>query len=187
MVRAILESRKTQTRRIIKPQPDDSGLHDHSRFPMSLESIQKGWWGTDDLTGEMRRFNCRYGQIGDVLWVRESFRIIRGNVTGDEYDYPAETIYKADGAHGPFKPSIHMPKSACRIFLEITDMRVERIQDITAADCLAEGITAGDYPNDIPAMAFVDLWMTINGEGSWISNPWAWVVCFQRIDKPENF
>src|SRR6185437_700495 len=100
MVRAILEGRKTQTRRIIKPQPDDEGLHDHTRFPMSLQSNQEGWWGETEATGEMREVKCPYGQIGDVLWVREGF--VRGIIyegdcpVYDDADEPIEkTWYRA--------------------------------------------------------------------------------------------
>lgn len=73
MVQAILEGRKTVTRRIVKPQPDDDGLHDHSRFPMSLDDDINNWYGTVDETGESKEFNCPYGFAGDILYVREKF------------------------------------------------------------------------------------------------------------------
>lgn len=83
MIRAILDGRKTMTRRIIKPQPDDSGLHNHTLLPMAVGSNLQGWWGTSEA-GETKRFNCRYGELGDHLYVKETF--IKGNrMTPDGY------------------------------------------------------------------------------------------------------
>lgn len=156
MVQAILQGRKTQTRRVVK-RPE--------------VSMQK----------------CPYGQPGDVLWVRESF-------------YPATNtpfIYKADGWVGDntWKPSIHMPKDAARIWLKLTDVKVERLQDIAEADAIAEGIEIIDqegqkvyrrydgYYTVTPSayVSYWSLWASINGEESWLANPWVWVLSFEVL------
>jgi hypothetical protein len=211
MVRAILDGRKTQTRRLVKLKhlkmeevgaihPDGSG---------------KGWiaWSPGKgITAELTQsvypgnegFACPYGQVGDVLWVREAFYSV-----APEYDYalstekpiyPGETWYKADDpAKGPWKPGIHMPKSACRIFLEITDRRIERVQDISEEDAVCEGVwldhsvsptgyTVYGMPHWPTAReAFKVLWSGINGEPSWEQSPWIWCITFKRIDKPSTF
>lgn len=125
MVAALLAGRKTQTRRIVKYPV---------KCPDYFISV-----GESKEQGPPLRW-CPYGEAGDFLWVRESFRRIPGNVTGSENDYPEEILYKVDGIEGPFKPSIHMPKAASRIWLEVTDIRVERVQDISEQDAIAEGV-----------------------------------------------
>jgi len=162
MVRAILDGRKTQTRRVIKPQPPAGS---------SLRQPVK----------------CPYGRPGDKLWVRETF----GYCTKSGGHY----LYKADGegfstCHvegGKWKPSIFMPRVASRITLNVLDIRVERVQDITGADVLSEGVdngksnpTMGVRWENMQRMAFSDLWDSINaGRGfSWESNPWIWAVKF---------
>lgn len=171
--------------------------------------------------------NSPFGQPGDVLWAKETWALTtninyqdnwpnRPHVLHEAYNgqpYYA-TIYRADGywqwtdddgfstEKSYWKPSIHMPKSACRIFLRITDIRVERLQDITEMDAFAEGIDdQGDSYIEAeqaqlagvrvcagsPAQhSFANLWMQINGPDSWAANPWVWVVSFERIDKPEQ-
>lgn len=195
MVKALLEGRKTQTRRIVKlkhlvvPEvagaihPDGSGKGWVAWFPGDGITAEK----TAELYPGNAGFPCPYGLPGDVLWVRESFRIIKGNVTGSEHDYTSEMLYKADGDLGPHQPSIHMPKSACRIFLEITEVRVERLQDISEEDAFAEGVYDGEGPYGVGHMMFEYLWENINGVDSWKSNPWVWCLTFKRIDKPEGF
>lgn len=202
MVRAILEGRKTVTRRICKPQPS---AHGHTTSaegnPMSA------WWETGkDIN------HCPYGQPGDRLWVRESFADLRG--TGIEHrpdpDGPLQRYaFAADSPPGSasdearkdfgikWKPSIHMPRSACRILLEITAVRVERLQNISEEQALAEGIdlerladsqerydmVADHNMTGRPTAggAFRDLWASINGIESWDANPWVWVVEFKRV------
>jgi hypothetical protein len=116
------------------------------------------------------------------------FHYLADNADVSCLDADGFQVYRKDGTKAsPWKPSIHMPKSACRIFLKIEDIRVERLQEITEADCLAEGVTIDEYPNDLPSLAFAGLWMKINGDPSWTANPWVWVIKFTRIDKPENF
>ena len=157
MVRAILAGTKTQTRRVCKGQRELSNVHD---FQID---------------------RCPYGQLGDRLWVRETWLRHSVNVPND-YLYRAD--HPDDGtigpAHGGWKPSIHMPRWASRITLEITDVRVERLQDISARDAWAEGITPS--PDVDPYHEYRDLWESINGPGSWDANPWVWAVSFKRID-----
>jgi len=212
MVQAILDGRKTMTRRIVKPQPDDSGLWNHTQYPMSLESTIEGWWGTVEQTGESKEFKCKWN-VGDLLWVKEttcqvmldhthdllegandkSLIVYKANVHEDWMQYAKEKYsYK-------WKPSIFMPRSAARIFLEVTNIRIERLQDINVESCIAEGIekinkkdgqfTWKNY-TDLSNLdwftvgeSFRSLWNSINGESSWDENPWVWVIEFKRIEK----
>lgn len=209
MVQAILEGKKTQTRRIIKPQPsecDHTSFVDadwkNTGFTPSRISIKYGRLycancgaGTErskDYGGQM----CPYGKTGDILWVRESWRFAGGYEKKPDTRVmsPADFIYRADEEwSGPFKPSIHMPRNACRIFLEITDIRVERLHDISEEGAIAEGIedlTGGqklsfrNYINGhpmTPVGSFKSLWKKINGEENWNQNPWVWVIEFKPI------
>lgn len=173
MVRAILAGTKTQTRRVIKPHPQM--VTDHRMAP---------WEGDPAVLMELlastgRR--CPYGQPGDRLWVREAWA-----------DCDKLVRYYADEDVHPLRrkrPSIHMPRWASRITLEVTGVRVERLQDISEADALAEGVNVhpdhhGKPRTSIysPVQAYRDLWESINGPGSWDANPWVWVVAFERID-----
>lgn len=166
MVRAILEGRKTQTRRIVKPQP-------------------AGEWAAPGKTA------CPYGRPGERLWVRETWS--RAKL------YPAshELFYRADGEcngrqlslsyierEGRWRPSIHMPRWASRIDLEITAVRVERLQEISVGDCCEEGapIYDGDEGQTHAVQTWYrELWEQINGPGSWDLNPWVWVIEFKKI------
>lgn len=189
MVRAILEGRKTVTRREVKKQAALDCLA--AGFEPAFLALP----GNSDL--------CPYGQPGDRLWVRETFIDLRG--TGVEHrpdpDGPLQRYaYAADcrpGSHSDearkdfglkYKPSIHMPRAACRILLEITDVRVERLQDISRADIRAEGLQcppelASDdvSPNyrDWYPVAWRELWESTGGD--WNANPWVWVVEFKRV------
>jgi len=211
MVRAILGGSKTQTRRAIKPQPEmlDSG---DCRVRINRD------WHTgpaDYLTLDvMPRFACPYGQPGDRLWVREAFSGPHCMERTDEcpalppgqWPVESEIWYWADGGptHGDWtrpRPSIHMPRWASRITLEITDVRVERLRDISEEDAMAEGCDAPLYvadglgnqvPPDRETLSsaypsskhwFSCLWESINGTDSWSANPWIWVVEFKRIEK----
>jgi hypothetical protein len=191
MVQAILKGRKTQTRRVVKPQPGDH----------------------PDDDGHVL-YRCPYGQVGDVLYVKETF--FNDAVFGSpKYVYRADgefdqvfSSYKNDKSlrdKCKWKSPRFMPKSSARIFLKITDLRVERLQQISKVEAIAEGIEKvnsgvfgevwrnygyieADAPYYFnPTHSFESLWQSINGEQSWTDNPYVWVIEFTRIDKPENF
>lgn len=189
MVRAILEDRKTQTRRII-PNPVSS--------PIQAADVLNGWRDRfGNLNAKMR---CPYGKPGDRLWVRETFCPVRWG------DYMPVAIpkgpegaliqFRADYKEGSidydgcWKPAIHMPRWASRILLEITEVRVQRVQEISEDDAIAEGVEVanpqakGYYG---PRNAFKHLWDSINakrdkGKYAWKNNPWVWVISFRRIN-----
>ncbi|WP_165856768.1 hypothetical protein [Marinobacter sp. JSM 1782161] len=190
MVRAVLEGRKTQTRRILKPQPweEYGSLLGPSMYAPTVidqhgcEHPGLEVYGAYTEDGEFA-VKCPYGKPGDRLWVREAFRSRRvDNLPGDvayRADHPgAKTVPNSYG-HS-WKPSIHMPRWASRITLEITDVRVERLQDITESDCDAEGLAPFEMEM-IPH--FKLLWESINGAGSWDANPWVWVIEFRRVEQ----
>lgn len=201
MVQAILEGRKTQTRRIVnfKRIAKQSGC---TKGTLAYSDTFHSW-AVFDGNGDADLFlvDCPYGKVGDVLWVRETWQ--RQAVwVDDEYGWNGWHsapfyVYKADGAElpkdsvafGKWKPSIHMPKSACRLWLKITDIRVERLQDITWQDCQAEGVkpklvNPGSMFNTISySQAFEELWCKINGDQSWNYNPFVWVLEFERSDR----
>jgi hypothetical protein len=221
MVRAILDGRKTMTRRVVSPQPewrDIQGLFASWVFKGGLLYPNAK---TDVLT------LCPYGQPGDRLWVREAWRVpacldsMSGRQIADKaldagYRKPWAPIqYEADGTRnserdwyefgstpgtqvpGRYRHARFMPRWASRITLEITGVRVERLQAISAADAEAEGLRRFPFEDSFawawrdgdttghasPTGAFRNLWETINGAGSWDDNPWVWVVEFRRITK----
>jgi hypothetical protein len=190
MVRAILAGAKTQTRRVAKVTPFATEIR-----PAQGAEAPRGTWvafyreagvacGREE-GGTITR--CPYGVPGDRLWVRETW-CGGQHETGFQYraDWP-------DHDFGPgWRPSIHMPRAASRILLEVTDVRVERLQEISEADAQSEGAENGFYdgphwePTDDPDCAgcvdgFRILWESINGAGSWHANPWVWVVSFKRV------
>lgn len=174
MVQAILEGRKTQTRRIIKPQPKD----DLSFLGWKLPEYVQVAFGRGVKTDSFHKFP--FGQVGDVLWVRETFRPKSHSFPiGEHFEYKATAEVDGNPTDEPWKPSIFMPKDATRIWLKITGVRVERLQDISKEDAKAEGIFAESAKE-----CFQTLWQSINGEGSWNDNPWVWVIEFERIEKP---
>lgn len=182
MVRAILEGRKTQTRREIKPQPSCIRLTDAGeRVPMGLPP-QHGF-----------AMACPYGKPGDRLWVRETLRFDPDY--GWRYQAGPEprplSAQRLDEIHGqlarmgfsysrPSCPSIHMPRAASRITLEIVAVRVERLHEISDSDCYAEGITDEDIGMGLSNAAYLALWEKINGRASVERNPWVWVIEFKR-------
>lgn len=190
MVRAILNGRKTQTRRIVKPQPE---LYEF--LPALTEKSVSDpvvSVGAKDAHHWFKDTNCQYGKKGDRLWVRESW----STHSCLDSRKPSELIdcnsyhYWADGiiSTGKRRPSIYMPRWVSRIDLEITSVRVERLQDISEADAIAEGVDGekeaaerGSTWYDKPKRAYRFLWEEINGQGSWNLNPWVWVVSFNRI------
>lgn len=186
MVQALLAGRKTMTRRT-----------------KGLDNVN---FNCTDL------IKCAYGQVGDVLWVRETFAESKCLTKGcNEFSH---YVYKADNDplhnHFKWKPSLFMTKYACRLFLEITNIRVERLNDISETDAENEGIKLVEhncYENYLvekdwfcngrnqrnyhmyqdPIGSYASLWNKINGIGSWGANPWVWVIEFQRVPMPSNF
>lgn len=198
MVRAILAGAKTQTRRVVKRYSADCiGWFDDGdglwaqRFidPSSGSTYLKSW-----------RDRCPYGRPGDRLWVRETWKHIEGgaiyDASGGTIDtFDPETIYRADrpNRYGPWMSPIHMPRWASRITLEITDVRVERLQDISEADAVAEGckpirpelVQDGLIvrPGRSAVEEFRLVWEEIHGGGSWEKNPVAWVIEFKKLEQ----
>jgi hypothetical protein len=192
MVNAILEGRKTQTRRIIKPQPEFIGESTAWRWDGKKGSF-RGAMGTHIEEMNIAPY-CPYGRAGDQLWVRETFgwgKFINGHQFIEYRASPETQDTDAMGEGAPWKPSIHMPRSASRIDLLIKNVRVERLQDISEEDSLAEGVvddlkgTEFEAPDGAqyvagPVTWFAQLWSRINGIQSWRDNPWVWVVEFER-------
>jgi hypothetical protein len=224
MVRAILDGRKTQTRRPIKWRQtratEIAEREDGSKWPWSedAENVCDYW------------HPCPFGAVGDRIWVRETWAIL-GNEDGCCIDWEekickadersAARIYRAsceqrprnyglwsipDDAdwkphtkdyqyEGAWRPSIHMPRWASRILLEITDARVERLNNISEEDARAEGIIDGgcvncgesepcgcDHPQPDATDAFAYLWQSIYGQENWDANPFVWVIQFERVE-----
>lgn len=201
MVRAILDGTKTQTRRIVKPQPTGfiggPGVIMPNGAPAALIPMD------DTVAPFGRQIVCPYGQPGDQLWVREAHAIVprtayarsEGVQQTLRPDDPCEhdaAIYREGWTRSKggfsWRPSIHMPRWASRITLEITSVRVERLQDISEADAKAEG--AGEAFDTVDGFVehdlgnhrdgFAKLWTEINGPESWAANPWVWALDFKR-------
>lgn len=223
MVRAILDGRKTQTRRVVKGIPDDAILPEFYGYN-ARDGLKNslGWFVAEagDLwpCNEEDRILCPYGQPGDRLWVRETFSIdAMCGYHHDNQSYSAyEIVYRAGGSkdiewtggrdtedpycrsydtqRGDWQPSIYMPRWASRITLEITGVRIERLQDISEEDALAEGIQpdpcGGFHTEDgrhfhaaDPRESFGMLWDSVNEKRGFpcASNPWVWVLEFRRV------
>jgi hypothetical protein len=182
MVRAILEGRKTMTRRAVKPQPTlDHGL--------VFEGIALGKFGAVSDS----EITCPYGTIGDRLWVRETWAPHPQDPTTIFYRATVDTEPGICVWDGPWKPSIYMPRWANRITLEITAIRVEPLQNISEEDARAEGCRSADYATGRECILdekagsyrlhFQSLWDSINAKRHpWASNPWVWVVEFRRAE-----
>lgn len=212
MVRAILAGSKTQTRRPVA-------------FPRSRDAFvvvdHGGWWPYQSDDGESQLcddgmehpYACPYGKPGDRLWVRENGwerpertpRMMReGADTWAPYYYDADGISDAEAADLKAwgftrRPSIHMPRKACRILLEVTGVRVERLHAITEADAIAEGVErtvtgdgwrwyadedselAGLAPRTSAIDSYRTLWEHLGGAGSWRANPWVWAIEFRKL------
>lgn len=190
MVRATLDDRKTMTRRVCKPA-EDAALS----YVVTCENSQ---WGDEE--GDVL-FSCPYGKVGDRLWVRETF------VQPEIGHHKCPVYYRANeedalfiGNQYKWKPSIFMPRWASRITLEITVIRIERLNDITHEDAKSEGVETTTFPSfagspfpcwkgygkgkaylDTALDSFKSLWRSINGEESWAENPWVWVVEFKQV------
>ena len=189
MVRAILDGRKTQTRRIVKPQPVQ---HPSPPCNPDYDIEWRGFilWLSKGEAAKCMPEYCPYGQPGDRLWVRETFYGIRDGGDGNPcvaYRVDCPPCFAPKDAK--WKPSIFMPRWASRITLEITAVRVERLQAITEADAKAEGVKAWQSEGyrvahnifDGTKLAYAELWNEINGPGSWAANPWVWVIQFRRV------
>jgi len=183
MVKAILDGRKQQSRRVINPQPCDTS----AGFDVFNANIKKLQFIFECLCHDtVLRVTPKY-QVGDIIWVRETWLM-----ADDGYYYKADESRLSKElrmAYGyKWKPSIFMPREAARIFLKVTNVRCERLQDISADDCFAEGM-AGEYDGSClcPELReFQELWDKINtkrGYG-WDVNPWVWIYNFERIEKP---
>lgn len=201
MVRALLDGTKTQTRRAVKSQADS--IEPHDGYP--------GEWLPWKDGERQASILCPYGIVGDRLWVRETWAWSPLASMGPSPDHKQFLVYAADdsavGYEFPARPSIHMFRWASRIILKIADVRVERLQDISDEDVLAEGtpgMVCGRYqcarcnghgrnhtwPTGCPhcngtgdnaSVRYAALWDSINGEGSWDANPWVWCLTFNRI------
>jgi hypothetical protein len=194
MVRAILEGRKTMTRRVVKVNGDlPKTITDRSIVPYN---------GTGEQLQRALNFaghKCKYGEVGDRLWVKETFFNSRNDDTMPTYYRADQFLYgPADWQYHqcPWKPSIFMPRWASRITLEIVSVMVERLQDISEDEAKAEGIkqvtcgldeTCFEYARNENAystakQAFEALWKKINGAESWVANPWVWVIEFKKVE-----
>jgi len=194
MVLALLDGSKTQTRRICKPQPVLNGHFWELYGAGWSENIRR----VPAVPGHSLATRNPYGQPGDRLWVRETFAEV-GNVDPGYLIYRANDYMEQVRKHRfdtylpeskvRWTPSIHMPRRASRIDLEITSVRVERLNDCSEADAKAEGVTDFGNITDIATgeidrdavEAYEALWETINGAGSWDANPWVWVIEFRRV------
>lgn len=207
MVLAILNGKKTQTRRLINPQPIEDKVWSGGfkiatkKITISTKTFNRfGGARDDDPTP------CPFGKVGDRLWVRETFaivprtayaqsencqQIIKPNCNHDTAIFRAGWERSTGGIR--WKPSIHMPRWASRITLEITAVRVERLNDISQNDAIAEGCELPNLPPEVSGVSadfiadqrtsFAILWNRINGAGAgcWSKNPWVWVVEFKRL------
>lgn len=205
MVRAILDGRKTQTRRIMKlqPKPSKSRPGDFWFSSKKLESmvhvsdLAPGNSPIADYHLFIQEHCCPFGAVGDRIWVRETWA--RYNIDQNSHDLAYRATTPADWPEeGRWRPSIHMPRWASRILLEITDVRVERLNAISEEDAEAEGIDmealydsqdcydciADHNMTGRPTVtgAFKYLWESIYGEEGWKSNPWVWVIEFKRVE-----
>ena len=206
MVRAILSGTKSQTRRALRVQPP-VGTEWMNTYHHPKDAERPYWWA--GAGGDLLDFSapCPYGQPGDRLWVREAWmpdppcdgtwgytewagsRIGQIAAVPERFQHPAFCNYRASWLHGTgglrWTPGIHMPRWASRITLEVTSVRVERLQDISEKDAWAEGCEG--YDDDVTGgksgySEFHDLWEQINGPESWAANPWVWCVSFRRLE-----
>lgn len=191
MVRAILDGRKTQTRRIMKVQPDtpEFGLRRIIESSIANE-IGMYFWSQEDARGikaRSKQFSCPYGDVGDHIWVRETFCAVPDN---DEPAGCSALLYAADGngPYGKWTPSILMPRWASRLTLEITGVRAERLQAITLGDiCKEIGCGLYDFrPATYGFQVWENLWKSIYGEENWQSNPWVWVIEFKVVPNVQD-
>ena len=203
MVKAILDGRKTQTRRLFKVNKQTITAEESVFFDVEIgEAVYNSiggvsWW------------QCPYGNVGDILWVRETFYEPLFEKLNGKYYYKADL--EEQGWNFKWKPSLFMPKEACRLFLKVKSVGVERLQDISHEDAVAEGIEYIDIEEPftmgyklygkhrIPDLlgrkavtgtsieSYQTLWENINGRDSWDSNPYVWVISFELTERPQGF
>lgn len=190
MVRAILEGRKTQTRRVIKPQPPASANHD-ATMARDGKVFAFGWINDTGLHDR----TCPYGVAGDRLWVRETWqvnkvydplgpRIVYQAMGGDVRGCVHYCANKEVDWAGRKRASIHMPRWASRITLEITGVRVERLQEIDSHQAWKEGMPPFEQWSDQSGTVrdeFQRTWDSLHGKGAWELNPFVWVLEFKRV------
>jgi len=206
MVQAILDGRKTMTRRVVKPQPkllSEASNHKHNMYSWKDGMYALDMYPTNSL---LIKEASRY-QVGDILWVRETWQECKCGFcefcnNGDSVIYKASV--NQDGTYKNYytcvedemhwKPSIFMPKEACRIFLRVTNVRVERLKNISEDDAQKEGVEPlFDFTDVCPETGmpcsdfktpFQELWNSINGKGAWEANPYVFVYEFEKVEKP---
>lgn len=218
MVRAILDGRKSCTRRLVKPQPDGKHTYPLGFVTDSTEKKEVGCFGfgIDEYGGSIQYAKPPY-LGGDIIYIRETWTeecgkyYYRADYDSDYLD-PCETLsggYPASCRNHPgcdgcmatstrihWHPSIHMPKEAARIWLKVTDVRVERLQEITAESALTEGADKyihanGTLNEDQTITSFIGIWNSTIKKSDldrygWDANPWVWVIEFERCEKPEG-
>lgn len=213
MIRALLSGAKTQTRRMLRPQPEPHEWQGMRGYSLEWRNPHDFMWLLVHRIPQNpvpigRRFRCPYGAPGDLLWVRETWQAADGNkraariVSQPRPDFGwVEYAATCDDCPSRWRPSIHMPRWASRLTLRITDVRVQRLQDISEKDAIAEGVE-GAFVEDgrywrnyglsdeeaacspmlnFPTESFRTLWESINGKGSWGTNPWVWALTFDVL------
>lgn len=209
MINAILNKQKWQTRRVIKPQPvlhDEAEPNDLVWLSGGLHKVKASKGRNERVTGQLNAYpySCPYGAPGDQLWVREMHEIdgerivYRADMAARFRTACPDALFYLSLDYTPttkWRPSIFMPKWACRLYLTIKDIRVEQLQDISEDDARAEGITDGgcltcgesepcgcDDPNPSARDGFIWLWNSINKKPgrTWDDNPYIWVISFEK-------
>ncbi|MCH4572516.1 MULTISPECIES: hypothetical protein [Achromobacter] len=207
MVRAILAGNKTQTRRVVKPQPPSSTVSVHLYHH---PDPRPHFWAADGGSLLDWAQPCPYGAPGERLWVRETWQ--HANHPFGPYQEGAPVFYRADyhdDPHGPdgelspqgkyrgWRPSIYMPRAACRLALEVTGVRVERLSAISETDAQAEGCDPWEDLAGVQDVtvrerlhgykrAYQHLWEQLHGADSWRANPWVWVIEFRVLASANN-
>ncbi|HIE5014199.1 TPA: hypothetical protein ACXNLO_001419 [Enterobacter cloacae] len=196
MVRAILDGRKTQTRRIMKDQPSDGFHPTHNGYDLDLNAhwytpgvVDKNGYlqpAKKDVFGvadENEGYTCPFGAVGDRIWVRETWA--RYNIDQDSHDMAYRATPPGDWPEeGRWRPSIHMPRLASRLTLEITGVRVERLASVSDEDAGKEGYPANPAPYGGTMdkwLWFRGLWDSIYPDQSFKHNPWVWVIEFKVV------
>lgn len=222
MVKALLAGRKTMTRRPVKCGIEIAGVAtveqwagrladnfayrrpDEVQIQAKADQLRGRLHPFTDENGKLFALTCPYGRPGDLIWVRETWA--RYNIDQNSHDWAYKATVPEDWPEeGLWRPSIHMPRKANRLTLQITDVRVEQLQEISDEDAIREGVEPNcsllnhdncdhdewiyysgfpeSHPADSPSESFRTLWQHINGPDSWQNNPWVWVISFDVIHK----